>query len=167
MAHPGLVEIAREMFDRNMPMANQLGRSRNDVNITAQDLLTVPSGDITEEGVRKNIDIGLLYLKSWLGGNGCVPLYNQMEDAATAEISRTQLWQWRRHKVVMKDGRVIDDALMEKFLKGESLRLVGEFGRDKHLHDTILLFRDMVMSPVLDEFLTTKAYDLILKYEKE
>ena len=123
VAHPGLVELAREIFDRNMPMANQLGKSRNDVNVTAKDLLTVPAGNITEEGVRKNINIGLLYLKSWLSGNGCVPLYNSMEDAATAEISRTQLWQWRHHKAKLKDGRVIDDALMESFLKEESLKL--------------------------------------------
>ena len=167
VAHPGLVEKAREIFDRNMPMVNQLGKSRDDVNIAARDLLTVPPGNITEEGVRKNINIGLLYLRSWLSGNGCVPLYNQMEDAATAEISRTQLWQWRRHKVSLKDGRVIDDALMQEFLKQETLKLVAEFGRDKYLHDAMLLFRDMVMSPVLEEFLTTKAYDLVLQYEKE
>jgi malate synthase len=167
VAHPGLVEVARAIFDRNMPMANQLGKMRDDVSVTARDLLTVPTGNITEEGLRTNINVGLLYLKSWLSGNGCVPLYNKMEDAATAEISRTQLWQWRRHKAVLKDGRVIDDALMESFLNEESSKLANEFGKDKHLHDATGLFRDLVMAPALEEFLTTKAYDLILKYEKE
>ncbi len=167
VAHPGLVEAAREIFDRNMPMDNQLGKLRDDVSVTAKDLLTVPAGNITEDGVRRNINIGLLYLKSWLAGNGCVPLYNKMEDAATAEISRTQLWQWLRHNATLKDGRVIDDALMESFLKEESLNLVGEFGRDKHMHDAILLFKHLVMAPALDEFLTTKAYELVLGYERE
>ncbi len=167
VAHPGLVAVAQTIFDKYMPMANQLDKKREDVNVMAADLLTVPKGDITEAGVRKNINIGILYLRAWLGGNGCVPLYNLMEDAATAEISRTQLWQWRHHKVAMRDGRVLDDALMHEMMKEETMKLVGEFGRDKHLHDASLLFRDMVMAQKLDEFLTTKAYEMVLAYEKE
>ncbi len=163
VAHPGLVEKAREIFDHDMPSANQLGKMREDVKVAAQDLLAIPVGSITEEGVRKNINIGLLYLKAWLGGNGCVPLYHLMEDAATAEISRTQLWQWRHHKAKLKDGRVIDDALMKAFLKEESRKLEG----DKYSQDAIRLFEGLVMSPVLEEFLTTKAYDMILAYERE
>ncbi len=167
VAHPGLVNVARMIFDRYMPMANQLDKLRTDVNVTAQDLLTVPEGEVTEAGVRKNINVGILYMRAWLGGNGCVPLYNLMEDAATAEISRTQLWQWRHHKVMMEDDRVLNDALMLELMKQETMKLTGEFGRDKHLHDASLLFRDMVMADKLDEFLTTKAYETVLAYEKE
>ena len=167
VAHPGLVDVARLIFDRYMPMANQLDKSRSEVNVTAKDLLDVPTGAITEEGITKNINIGILYLRSWLSGNGCVPLHNLMEDAATAEISRAQLWQWRHHKARTIDNKIIDDEFMMEFMKQETMRLVGEMGRDKYLHDASLLFRDMVMSPVLDEFLTTKAYDLVLQYEKE
>jgi malate synthase len=163
VAHPGLVEKAREIFDRYMPGPNQITQLRDDVKVTAEDLLIVPEGSITEEGLRKNINIGLLYLKAWLSGNGCVPLYNLMEDAATAEISRTQLWQWRRHKARMKDGRIIDDALMKSFLKEESAKLE----KDRYAQDAVRLFEDLVMSPTLEEFLTTKAYDIVLGYEKE
>jgi malate synthase len=163
VAHPGLVETARKIFDISMSGANQLTKLRDDVNVTAKDLLDIPKGNITEEGLRKNINVGLLYLRAWLSGNGCVPLYNLMEDAATAEISRTQLWQWRRHKAKLKDGRVIDNDLMEFFLKEESAKLEN----DKYSRDAIRLFYDLVMSPKLDEFLTTEAYNMILRYERE
>lgn len=167
VAHPGLVDVARLIFDRYMPMANQIDKTRNDVNVTAKDLLTVPAGAITEEGIRKNINIGILYLRAWLSGNGCVPLYNLMEDAATAEISRAQLWQWRYHNARTNAGKIVDDAAMLDFFNQETVKLSGEFGGDKHFHDASLLFRDMVMTPVMDEFLTTKAYEMVLKYEKE
>ena len=97
VAHPGLVPIAKEIFDADMKEANQIGRRREDVRVTAKDLLAVPEGEITEEGLRWNIDVGLQYLESWLRGSGCVPIYNLMEDAATAEICRAQVWQWVRH----------------------------------------------------------------------
>jgi len=166
VAHPALVAKAKEIFDAAMPNANQIDKTPPDINVTAEDLLTIPSGNITEEGLRKNINVGLLYLKSWLSGNGCVPIYNLMEDAATAEISRTQLWQWRRHGAKLQDGRVIDDALMAEFLEQEAKNLIAE-GDDRYLRDAITLFNGMVMDDVLDEFLTTKAYDLVLAYEKE
>jgi malate synthase len=167
VAHPGLVQKAREIFDRVMPKPNQIDKKRDDVHVTAKDLLAIPAGSITEEGVRKNINIGLLYLRAWLSGNGCVPLYNMMEDAATAEISRTQLWQWRRYKAKMKDDRVLDDALMQSFLTQEEERIAVELGTGKYLRDAIALFQDMVMSKRLEEFLTTKAYDKVLGYERE
>ncbi len=94
VAHPGLVHIAKEEFDKYMPTPNQIDRKREDVHVTATDLLTVPEGTITEAGLRTNIDVGILYMAAWLDGNGCVPIYNLMEDAATAEISRSQFWQW-------------------------------------------------------------------------
>lgn len=165
VAHPGLVEKAREIFDRAMPNANQLDKPLPEINITAQDLLAIPEGDITEEGLRKNINVGLLYLKSWLNGNGCVPIYNLMEDAATAEISRTQLWQWRRHKAKLADGRVIDDVLMRQFLKQEGDQLQSE-ANDRYLQGAITLFDDLVMGDALEEFLTTKAYDMVIADER-
>lgn len=171
VAHPGLVQNAFEIFNEVLkvggPGVSQIDKSRDDVNITAEDLLTVPEGDITEEGLRKNINIGLLYLRAWLSGQGCVPIYNLMEDAATAEISRTQLWQWRVHKAPLEDDRVIDNDLMAEFLKEESDKLRAELGDDRYLTDAISLFDELVMSDELEEFLTTKAYDLILGYEKE
>jgi malate synthase len=167
VAHPALVQKAREIFDRVMPKPNQIDKMRDDVHVAAKDLLAIPAGSITEEGVRKNINIGLLYLRAWLSGNGCVPLYNMMEDAATAEISRTQLWQWRRYKAKLKDGRVLDDALMQSFLTEEEERIAAELGTGKYLRDAIDLFQGLVMSKKLEEFLTTKAYDMILGYEKE
>lgn len=163
VAHPGLVQKAREIFDKNMPSPNQLNRAREDVSITPYDLLRVPQGSITEEGLRKNINIGLLYLQAWLSGQGCVPIYNLMEDAATAEISRTQLWQWRRHHAKMSDGRTIDAPLMEKTIREE----VAKLPDDRYLRDAADLFKDLIMSDALEDFLTTKAYDMVLGYEKE
>jgi malate synthase len=165
VAHPALVPLARDIFDKAMPRANQLDKRREDVNIAAADLLAIPEGNITEEGVRKNINVGLLYLKAWLSGMGCVPIHNLMEDAATAEISRTQLWQWRKHKAKLKDGRAMDDQWMEGFLKQEAEKLKSQ-GDDKYLADAVKLFHHLVMAPELEDFLTTKAYDTILGYER-
>jgi malate synthase len=164
VAHPALVAPAKEIFDRAMPGPNQLGKLREDVSVSAADLLAVPQGAITELGLRKNVTIALMYLKAWLSGQGCVPIFHLMEDAATAEISRAQLWQWRRHKVKLSDGRVIDDALMRKFLEEEAQKLKSA-GDDAHLGDAAKLFESLVMSPTLAPFLTTPAYELILAYE--
>jgi malate synthase len=108
VAHPGLVPIAMEVFDRLMPTPNQLHRKLEDVQITAADLLAIPEGTITEAGLRNNVDVSIQYMASWLGGNGCVPIHNLMEDAATAEISRAQIWQWIHHPTgVLDDGRKV------------------------------------------------------------
>jgi malate synthase len=104
VAHPGLVAVAREVFDAHMPTPNQLHVKRDDVRVTAEDLLRVPQGTRTEAGLRHNIRVGVQYLESWLRGAGCVPLYDLMEDAATAEISRTQVWQWTRHRATLDDA---------------------------------------------------------------
>jgi len=165
VAHPGLVAKAKEIFDRAMPAPNQTGLMRDDVTVTAADLLKIPEGEITEQGIRTNINVGLLYLRSWLSGNGCVPIYNLMEDAATAEISRTQLWQWRVHGASLADGRVMTSALMQKFLDEEAAKLkTGE--KDVFLSDAVLLFKDLVMADTLAGFLTTKAYDMVVGYER-
>src|SRR5277367_1105110 len=112
VAHPGLVPIAKEIFDVHMKEPNQIGRRCEDVHVIAKDLLTVPGGTITEEGLRWNIDVGLQYLESWLRGSGCVPIYNLMEDAATAEICRAQVWQWVKHGSKLEDGRVVTAELV-------------------------------------------------------
>lgn len=163
VAHPGLVELARSQFDTYMPTPNQLHRLREDVNVTAADLLKVPKGEITEDGIRKNINVGIRYLESWLRGNGCVPLYNLMEDAATAEISRTQLWQWLNHKAKTNYGREIDSGLIEDLMDEEIekvYQIVGEnaFETGKYL-EAVDLFSMMMYSSDCPDFLTSVAYE--------
>src|SRR4029453_15391193 len=116
VAHPALVPIAKEIFDRLMTGPNQIARQRQDVHVTAADLLAVPQGDITEAGLATNISVGIAYLEAWLRGIGCVPLHNLMEDAATAEISRAQVWQWVKHRARLKDGGVVDRALCQAMI---------------------------------------------------
>src|SRR6201987_97211 len=125
VAHPGLVAIAKEIFDQEMPQANQIVRKRQDVHVVASDLLAVPKGAITEAGLRQNLNVGIGYIEAWLRGIGCGPLYNLMEDAATAEISRAQLWQWIRHRVRLEDGRTVDAALCSAMLDEELAKLRG------------------------------------------
>ncbi len=166
VAHPGLVAIAREEFDKAMPSANQIDRLRDDVHVTARDLLKLPAGPITEQGLRTNISVGIQYMAHWLSGNGCVPLYNLMEDAATAEISRTQVWQWVHHtKGVLEDGRKIDMEMVHRIIEEEMsdiARQVGPqqfsqvcYGRAAELFDQIIADKDLA------EFLTLKAYDCL------
>src|SRR5688572_24075640 len=119
VAHPGLVPIAREIFEANMKGRHQIERKREDVHVTQADLLRVPEGTRTEKGLRQNIGVGVQYVEAWLRGSGCVPLHNLMEDAATAEISRTQVWQWIRHGARLDDGRPITVELFAKMLDTE------------------------------------------------
>ncbi len=164
VAHPGLVAIAREVFDKNMPTPNQLGKLRNDVSVSASDLIKVPEGQITEAGFRNNISVGVQYLESWLGGNGCVPLFNLMEDAATAEISRAQLWQWIRHpKGVLSDGRRITSTLFRATLKEELDKIRQELGEEKFkkkkFKEAENLFDKITTDETFTEFLTLNAYE--------
>ena len=119
VAHPGLVPIAKAIFDQAMPEPNQIARKRQDVEVSAADLLAVPTGAITEAGLRQNLNVGIGYLEAWLRGTGCVPLHHLMEDAATAEISRAQLWQWIRHQARLADGRIVDLPLTRTLLAEE------------------------------------------------
>src|SRR5206468_4749467 len=128
VAHPGLVALARQEFDRHMPDPNQVGRLREEVTVTADDLLAVPRGSITEEGLRTNVRVGVQYLEAWLRGSGCVPLYNLMEDAATAEISRAQVWQWLRHGARLADGRPVTLPLVREIADQEMDRVRSEVG---------------------------------------
>lgn len=162
VAHPGLVELARQVFNRAMPGLNQLTRLRQDIHVTAADLLRVPDGSITEVGVRENIGVGIAYIESWLRGIGCVPLHNLMEDAATAEISRAQIWQWLRHGVRLQDGRVVDVALVDRLLAEELDRLAGQSDESIHRYDDAsILFRRIIVSPEVIDFLTLPAYEIL------
>jgi len=166
VAHPGLVGIAKEIFDREMPQPNQIARKRQDVHVTAADLLAVPTGTITEAGLRQNINVGIGYIEAWLRGTGCVPLYNLMEDAATAEISRAQVWQWIRHGATLEDGRTIDATLCRAVLDEELAKLRKAAGDDAYQHgryeDAARLFRELIEAPAFPEFLTMPAYDMIV-----
>ena len=165
VAHPGLVPIALEAFDRLMPGRNQLARQRQDVHTKAADLLAVPGGTITEKGVRNNISVGIQYTEAWLRGNGCVPINNLMEDAATAEICRSQLWQWRKHGASITDGPAIDDDLLSRLFEEEAERIRKERGEDAAAVEALdaahALFWDMTVSDEFQEFLTLPAYQRI------
>ncbi len=165
VAHPGLVPIAKEVFDRVMPGPNQIARSRDDVEVTADDLLRVPAGAITEAGLRQNVNVGVSYLEAWLRGMGCVPLYNLMEDAATAEISRAQIWQWIRHEAELNDGRVIDQALLQTILDEELANIRKTIGKDRFADSAFVpaadLFKRMIATADFEDFLTLPAYDML------
>src|SRR5699024_4651929 len=130
VAHPGMVQLVKDVFNENMPTPNQISNKREDVSVTAQDLLEIPTGPITEQGLRTNVNVGILYIASWLEGRGAAPIYNLMEDAATAEISRAQVWQWIRHpEGKLDDGRKITFELFDNILNKEMEKiksLVGE-----------------------------------------
>ena len=164
-AHPGLVPVALQAFDKHMPQANQISKPRDDVEVTAAELLSVPTGTITEDGFRANLRVGIQYLEAWLGGNGCVPLYNLMEDAATAEISRAQIWQWLRHGAALADGRRITAQLYDEILPQELARIEKEVGNARfasgHFARAARLFSEMSKSAQFAEFLTLPAYELI------
>jgi len=153
VAHPALVPVAMEVFDRVMPAANQLARTTG-TSVTRADMLRVHDGPRTEDGVRNNIRVGLRYTAAWLEGRGAVPLYNLMEDAATAEISRAQLWQWQRFSAPLEDGRALTPALLEELIEEELLDLA-----DAGIAEATLLFRELVFAPQFEEFLTTPAYE--------
>jgi len=162
VAHPGLVPIAKEIFDQAMPEPHQIARKRDDVAITAADLLRVPGGAITEAGLRQNLNVGLGYLEAWLRGNGCVPLHHLMEDAATAEISRAQLWQWIRHRATLADGRPIDLALCNRALDEELAKLKNGAPDDHRYDAAAAIFRDLIAAPRFPEWLTIPAYEKLI-----
>jgi malate synthase len=158
VAHPGLVAVARGEFESRLSGPNQLGNLREDVHVTAADLLAVPEGTRTEAGLRHNIRVGIHYLESWIRGVGCVPLYHLMEDAATAEISRTQVWQWIRHSARLDDGRPVTPALVRRVID-EELRDPGF--RGGRYDDAATLFRNLALDTACAEFLTIPAYELL------
>jgi len=157
VAHPGLVPVAKEIFDKFMPGPNQISLKKQPSSVQAKDLLEVPKGDITEQGLRWNIDVGLQYLHSWLGGLGCVPIYNLMEDAATAEISRAQVWQWVKFKARLKDGRPVSASMVKEIIHHRA----GELSSDVKMRQAAKLLEDLTTSSEFAEFLTLASYDLL------
>ncbi len=163
VAHPGLVAVAKEIFDKHMPGPNQIDRTRNDVHVTAADLLAVPDGTITEKGLRWNIDVGLQYLESWLRGLGCVPIYNLMEDAATAEICRAQVWQWVKYNAKLDDGRPVSKALVQQFIDEQAMDIRRKIGDDRfnagRYRQASEILERLMTGAEFPEFLTLMAYD--------
>lgn len=166
VAHPGLVPIAMAEFDALMPTPNQIQRQRDDVHVRAEDLLRVPDGRITEAGLRNNISVGLQYLESWLRGSGCVPINNLMEDAATVEIARAQIWQWIHHtEGILSDGRKVTIALFRQLLDDEQVQWNSTLGEQHYAlrkFDTAAQLLDQIVtSDEFIEFLTLPAYQYL------
>jgi malate synthase len=161
VAHPGLVKVAMDVFDQYMPSKNQIDKKLN-LNISEADLLATPEGTITEEGVRKNINVAILYIESWLQGNGAAAIYNLMEDAATAEISRTQVWQWIKHRCTISDGRILTLNMCNEFIEEELKEIEKYVGTERFEAGKFplatQLFRDLIEETELEDFLTVKAY---------
>jgi malate synthase len=162
VAHPGLVSTAREVFDEHMRTPNQIHVKRNEIDTKAADLLDVPKGEITYAGLCLNIDVGIRYLESWLGGQGCVPIHNLMEDAATAEISRTQIWQWHHYARSFSDGRAVTTALVREVIASQLDALRGTLGADAYARSRFdqaaELFEHLVVDNELKDFMTVEAY---------
>lgn len=171
VAHPGLVSIAKEIFDTYMKTPNQLHVKRTDFSCTEKDLLELPGGTITEEGLRHNINVGILYLESWLRGNGAAAIYNLMEDAATAEICRTQVWQWLHSKAKLNDGRTISYELYSDLRDEEIEKIQHAVGskayQDGKFTQAICVFNKLVVQDKWEDFLTLPAYDLILSNDEK
>jgi malate synthase len=171
VAHPGLVPVAKEIFDAHMKGPNQLDRLREDVQVTAADLLRVPTGTRTDAGLRHNIRVGVQYVEAWLGGQGCVPLYHLMEDAATAEISRAQVWQWIKYGVTTEDGQKVDAARFRRTLAEELERVKAEVGparyQSGHFPQAAALFEKLSTAPTFEEFLTLPAYQALTAGEAQ
>jgi malate synthase len=164
VAHPGLVPVAKEIFDKYMPEPNQISADRKSApganrTVSPKDLIEVPKGDITEKGLRWNIDVGLQYLHSWLGGLGCVPIYHLMEDAATAEISRAQVWQWVKHKAELADGRTVTAEMVKEIIHHRAAELGST--NDEKLRQAAKVLEDLTTSDEFAEFLTLASYDLL------
>jgi malate synthase len=166
VAHPALVPVALDIFKNNMRSRNQLSVMREDFNTSEEALLEVPAGTITAEGIRSNINIGILYLESWLRGQGAAAIHDLMEDAATAEISRTQVWQWLHNNVTLEDGRTFTHELYEDFRDEEIITIRETIGcanyQSGQYIQAICLFNKLIVSSRFEDFLTLSAYNLIL-----
>jgi malate synthase len=166
VAHPGLVAVAMQEFDEAMPEPNQIYKKREDVHVTAADLLQVPQGTITEAGLRNNISVSLQYMESWLNGLGCVPINNLMEDAATVEISRSQIWQWIYHpKGILSDGRKVTIDLFRQLTTEELEKIKSALGEQQYasrrFEDARQLLDNIITDRHFVEFLTLPAYQYL------
>jgi malate synthase len=164
VAHPGLVPVAMEVFNQHMPAPNQLDKQFN-YGIKASDLLTRPEGAITEAGLRNNINVSVQYTEAWLRGNGCVPLHNLMEDAATAEISRTQIWQWQKYGATLSDGRKVTPALISQVIDEELAAIKQQLGAERFYVSRMIeaagLVARMSTAKTVADFLTLPAYEFL------
>ncbi|HTX25205.1 MAG TPA: malate synthase A [Steroidobacteraceae bacterium] len=171
VAHPDLVPVAQEVFDRLMPRPNQLDRLREDVSVTQRDLLEVHEGTRTEAGLRLNIRVGVQYLEAWLRGKGAVPLYNLMEDAATAEISRAQVWQWVHYGITLQDGTQATRELLDRLIDEEMAHVRQELGAPVYdqgrFPEAVRLFRDLSTAADFEEFLTLPAFQILRRDEAQ
>ncbi len=165
VAHPALVSVAKEIFDEFMPQKNQIDKKFENYHISEENLLEIPLGTITEKGVRENINVGILYIESWLMGIGAAAIYNLMEDAATAEISRTQVWQWIKNEAKLEDGRTLMPELILKWQEEELEKIKNYVGEERFKNGKFRLatdiFNDLVLNDKFEEFLTTKAYQYL------
>jgi malate synthase len=165
VAHPGLIPVAMEVFNRLMPTPNQYGKTRDDVHVAAKDLLTVPQGTITDAGLRNNLNVAIQYTANWLAGNGCVPLFNLMEDAATAEIARSQLWQWLHHGAKLQSGDKVSEDMLLTSADEEMKKIEQSVGPDMFRNLPYRRAKELVLNMTLDEhyteFLTLPAYDAL------
>ncbi|THE12636.1 malate synthase A [Bacillus timonensis] len=166
VAHPGLVPVARKVFNTIMLGPNQIEKKREDVQVTAEELIAVPKGSITEQGVRTNINVGIQYIESWLRGYGAAPIHNLMEDAATAEISRAQIWQWIRHpKGILEDGRKVTFELVQRLQEEELEKIKQEIGGEAfeagRFNEATNLFEKLVTNNEYIEFLTLPGYEIL------
>ena len=165
VAHPGLVSVAKKIFDELMPTPNQIDKKFEDYHISEENLLEIPKGTITENGVRKNINVGILYLESWLMGVGAAALYNLMEDAATAEISRTQIWQWLKNEAKLDDNRTLMPEMVLTWQEEELEKIKIYVGEERFKNGKFQLatelFDDLILNDNFAEFLTLKAYQFI------
>jgi malate synthase len=166
VAHPGLVPVALEVFNRVMPQPNQIERKREDVQVSGADLRDFVKGPITEQGLRMNISVGVQYIEAWLRGQGAVPIFNLMEDAATAEISRAQVWQWIRHPDgKLQDGRKIDVPLVRALMDEELGKIQATIGGERFNGGSFArateLFDHLVTNDQFIEFLTLPAYEYV------
>ncbi|MGQ0647561.1 MAG: malate synthase A [Gemmatimonadaceae bacterium] len=162
VAHPALVSIAREVFDAQVAGPHQIDRERPSPGVAAADLLAIPQGARTEAGLRQNVRVGIRYIEAWLRGVGAVPLYNLMEDAATAEISRAQVWQWMHHHVPLEDGTLLSPALLRMVIDQEMAKVRVELGAEAfatgRFSEATQLFESLVIADSMPDFLTTLAY---------
>ena len=152
----------KDIFDANMPTPNQIHVSRSEVKVTAADLMKIPEGQITDAGLKMNVDVGIQYLESWMRGSGCVPIYNLMEDAATAEISRTQVWQWLHFGKTLADGRKVTAELVRQTIQEQLAKIRTNIGDARFnagkFPQAAELFEQMMLSPDCKDFLTLEAY---------
>lgn len=162
VAHPALAKIAVDVFNQHMPTPNQIYKRREDVNVTGNDLLNMNmEGSVSEEGIRKNLNIGLGYMEGWLRGVGCVPINYLMEDAATAEVSRSQLWQWCKHGVKTSEGKTVDKAYAQQLLKEQTDELASKAPNGNKYHLAAQYFSGQVIGEDYADFLTSLLYNEI------